>query len=107
MLELTDRATEAIRIIVSATETGTGGVRIYARPLDDESAAIDLAVVAEAEPNDAVLGEEDARVFLEAGAAALLDDKVLDAKVDGSQVSFSVEDQNTETDFSSNGKPPS
>jgi hypothetical protein len=40
-----------------------------------------------------VVEEQGARVFLEPEAAALLDDKVLDARVEQNQVAFRIADQ--------------
>jgi Fe-S cluster assembly iron-binding protein IscA len=40
-----------------------------------------------------VIEEQGARVFLDSGAASLLDDKVLDASVEGNQVEFTLADQ--------------
>lgn len=104
MLQLTATAAEAIRLIVESAEVSeTGGMRIFARPIDEESASIDLTVVETPEPADEVIGEGDARVFLEQGAAMLLNDKVLDANVEGDRVAFSVEDQPGEPGLSPDG----
>jgi Fe-S cluster assembly iron-binding protein IscA len=43
--------------------------------------------------DDEVIEEQDARVFLEAEAASLLDDKVLDATVEEDKVAFTIADQ--------------
>jgi iron-sulfur cluster assembly protein len=40
-----------------------------------------------------VIEEQGARVFLEPEAASLLEDKVLDASVERSQVAFTIADQ--------------
>ena len=106
MLQLTDRATEAIQLIVTSADVPAGGgVRIYAKPINEESAAIDMAVVETPDPSDAVIDQGEAHVFVEQGAAMLLDDKVLDASLEGEQVKFSVEDQGTGGDFSHDGRP--
>jgi iron-sulfur cluster assembly protein len=43
--------------------------------------------------DDGVIEEAGARVFLDPGAASLLDDKVLDAEVAEGQVAFTIADQ--------------
>jgi iron-sulfur cluster assembly protein len=43
--------------------------------------------------DDEVIEEAGARVFLDPGAASLLDDKVLDAEVAEGQVAFTIADQ--------------
>jgi Fe-S cluster assembly iron-binding protein IscA len=43
--------------------------------------------------DDAVIEERGARVFVDADAAALLADKMLDATVDQDQVAFTVVEQ--------------
>jgi iron-sulfur cluster assembly protein len=43
--------------------------------------------------DDQVIEEHGAHVFLEARAASYLDDKLLDANIDGQQVRFAVGDQ--------------
>jgi Fe-S cluster assembly iron-binding protein IscA len=95
MLALTDRAVEAVRDIVSSSgETSeTGGLRMTADRAGNK-ATFKLRVVALPAEDDAVIEEHGARVFIEADAATLLDDKVLDATTDRDQVAFTVVDQN-------------
>ena len=52
-----------------------------------------LRVVPLPAEDDEVIEEHGARIFVEAEAAALLEDKVLDANVDHNQVAFTVIDQ--------------
>jgi Fe-S cluster assembly iron-binding protein IscA len=88
-LALTDHAVEAVReILSSADQVETGGVRMAA-----EGDGLRLSIVPLPAEDDEVIGEQGARVFLEPQAAHLLDDKVLDATIDGGQVTFSVADQ--------------
>ncbi len=47
-------------------------------------------------PDDAVVEAEGTPVFLESEAAEMLDDKVLDARVDGRQVGFMLREQGGE-----------
>jgi len=43
--------------------------------------------------DDAVVASEGTPVFLDAEAAQLLDDKVLDARIDGGQIGFMLREQ--------------
>ena len=91
MLTMTDNAADVVQKIVEQTVAeDQAGLRIS--QAEDESLA--LTPAPDSEPGDQVVEENGARVFLDAGAAAVLDDKILDAKVeaDGS-VQFAVGDQ--------------
>ena len=94
MLALTDRAVEAVRDVVSSSNeaTETSGLRLTAER-DGTRAGFKLRVVPLPAEDDEVIEEQGARVFVEAEAAALLDDKVLDANVDQNQVAFTVIEQ--------------
>ena len=52
-----------------------------------------LSVVPLPAEDDEVIDEQGARVFLEAEAASLLEDKVLDADVEQNHVAFTIADQ--------------
>ena len=52
-----------------------------------------LSVVPVPAEDDEVIEEQGARVFLEPDAASLLDDKVLDAKLEQNKVAFTIADQ--------------
>lgn len=56
-------------------------------------ANLQLSVVALPAKDDEVIQEQGVRVFLEPEAAALLDDKVLDASMEQNQVEFTIADQ--------------
>jgi Fe-S cluster assembly iron-binding protein IscA len=94
VLALTDNAVEAVKNIVSSVDDvpETGGLRMFAEQ-DGARANFKLSVVALPGEDDQVVEEQGARVFLEPQAASLLDDKVLDASVDQSQVAFTIVDQ--------------
>ena len=93
-LALTDHAVEAVReLLSSADQVETGGVRMAA-----EGDGLRLSIAPLPAEDDEVIDQQGARVFLEPQAAHLLDDKVLDARVDEGQVTFSVTDQNDQTD---------
>jgi len=88
---MTDTAADVVQKIVEQNVTEEqAGLRIS----QGADAALTLTPAPEAQPGDQVLEENGARVFLDAGAAAVLDDKVLDAQVgaDGS-VQFAVGEQ--------------
>jgi Fe-S cluster assembly iron-binding protein IscA len=93
LLALTDNAVQAVKHIVASSEgSETGGLRMVAER-EGTQANFALSVVPLPAEDDAVVEEQDARVFLEPEAASLLDDKVLDAVVEQNRVSFTIVDQ--------------
>jgi iron-sulfur cluster assembly protein len=92
MLSVTDNAATAIRDITSQEAVPPGaGLRIAA---DENGGSLTLSLVAEPYEGDQVLDSAGARLFLDAEAALLLDDKELDVAVDPSgDVQFAVADQ--------------
>ncbi|HEV7773503.1 MAG TPA: HesB/YadR/YfhF-family protein [Conexibacter sp.] len=93
MLTLTDTAAEAIRGIVAAPELPDGaGLRIATQP-DAEQASLEVSVAESPAETDQVVSEAGARVFVEADAVPLLDDKLLDAEIEGTRVGFMLSDQ--------------
>jgi iron-sulfur cluster assembly protein len=68
-------------------------------------ATLDLSLAEAPAIGDAVVEEEGAKVFLEQSAALFLDDKILDASVEGERVSFSIVEQRQ--DWSQDGQPKS
>jgi iron-sulfur cluster assembly protein len=93
MLTLTDSAVTAIRTLTSQPELPEDtGLRIMAQDEGAPSFQVTLAETPVA--GDQVIEEDGARVFLEANAAAALDDKALDAQVDDEgTVAFTVAQQ--------------
>jgi iron-sulfur cluster assembly protein len=96
VLAITEDAASAINTIVANADLPDGsGVRICRMPAESPSGDSDepqmelrLSVVAGPEEGDqAVEGEP---VFVEPAAAEVLEDKVLDAEVDGERVRFVV-----------------
>jgi Fe-S cluster assembly iron-binding protein IscA len=69
------------------------GLRISATHDTHGSPALALDLAAEPAAGDDVLDDDGSRVFLEAGAAALLDDKILDAQRHEDHYHFTLEDQ--------------
>lgn len=93
MLTLTEEATTAVKTIAAQLpEAAQGGVRIEGAGSPESQ--FRLSVVDGPEPEDAVVENSGARVFLDADAAQVLDDRVLDAQMDGQgSVQFAVTTQ--------------
>jgi iron-sulfur cluster assembly protein len=94
LLALTDDAVEAVKNIISSSDEAseTGGLRLSAERAGAQT-SLQLSVVTLPAEDDEVIQEEGARVFLEPEAAALLDDKVLDASIEQDRVEFTIADQ--------------
>jgi iron-sulfur cluster assembly protein len=104
VLLISESAAEAIKRIVSSSPiAGEGGVRIVAAPIDEQSARLDLSVAESPAVGDTVIEEQGAHVFLDDNAASFLDDKVLDATIEGETVSFAIIER--QSDWSQNGQP--
>jgi iron-sulfur cluster assembly protein len=85
MLILTKAAAEVVKSFTSNPQVPDGaGLRI-ASPAPGTGDPESLQVTATTGPgeNDQIIEKEGARVYVEPQAAAFLDDKVLDAQVDG------------------------
>lgn len=94
MLAITDTAAEAIRGIVAAPELPDGaGLRIATQPGPAEVATLEVTVAETPAETDQVVSESGARVFVEADAVPLLDDKLLDAQIEGTRVGFMLSEQ--------------
>ena len=94
MLTLTDTAADIVKQISDQVpDADASGLRISTTEQGAET-GLTLTAAAVPEPGDQVLNEHGARVFLDETAAAILDDKVLDAQVqpDGA-VAFDVAQQ--------------
>lgn len=84
MLTITDTAAEAVKTILArSTEEDGVGVRITDAGGD---AGFELSLAPAPAPQDTVVANQGARVFLDESAATALDDRVLDAELgqDGS-----------------------
>jgi iron-sulfur cluster assembly protein len=88
MLVLTDHAMQVISSLVDHPELPEGaGLRISTPGNGTQPLAVTTAAAPETE--DQIVEDQGARVFLDPGAAELLDDKVLDAEVtDSGAVQF-------------------
>ncbi|MGH3499144.1 MAG: Fe-S cluster assembly protein HesB [Nocardioidaceae bacterium] len=90
MLTLTENASSVVKSITEQNTPDEGaGLRIVQDPSSGD--ALELSVAPTPQPGDQVVEDQGARLFLEEGAAATLEDKVLDAHVDTSgSVEFSL-----------------
>jgi iron-sulfur cluster assembly protein len=89
MLTVTENASSVIRQLTDRPEMPDGsGLRIAS---SDEAENLTVSPADTPEEGDQVVENEGARVFLEAEVAMLLDDKILDARVnDAGGVEFLV-----------------
>jgi iron-sulfur cluster assembly protein len=91
MLTITTNAAEAIRAIVEATEVpDEGGIRIAIAQQNGAQASLELAISPAPLEGDEVLEEHGAHVFLDPMAVVALDDKSLDAHIQGDEISFGI-----------------
>lgn len=90
MLTLTENATLIAKSIADQPDTPEAtALRIASAGQSDSSFAV--STTTQPEPDDQVVEHNGATVYLEPAAAALLDDKVLDAGVDeAGNVQFSL-----------------
>jgi iron-sulfur cluster assembly protein len=72
--------------------TTGAGLRIATQP-DAEQASLEVSVAESPAETDQVVSEAGARVFVEADAVPLLDDKQLDAEIEGTRVGFMLTEQ--------------
>jgi iron-sulfur cluster assembly protein len=94
VLTLTENASTVVKTLVDHAEgqKHEAGLRISQDAVD--SPALHVIPADQPYPGDQVLEDEGARVFLEETAAATLDDKILDAKVDDNGgVQFTIANQ--------------
>lgn len=91
MLTITSNAAEAIRAIVESTEVPDhGGLRISVAQQNGAQASLELAVSPAPMEGDEILEEEGAHVFLDELASMALEDKSLDAEIEGEEISFGI-----------------
>ena len=94
MLAITDHAADAIRGIVTAPGVPDGaGLRIALQGSGAPEGALEVTVAELPAASDQVVDEDGARVFVEDRAIPLLDDKLLDAQIDGTRVGFTLSEQ--------------
>lgn len=89
MLTLTPAAAEVVRTLVEQSPApDSGGLRIATGTESVEGVALEISLVPEPEPADERVEQEGATVYLDPGAAELLEDKMLDAQVAEDHVTF-------------------
>ena len=93
MLTLTDQASTVVKDLAErATGSDEAGLRISTLP--DNPKDYEVKVAAFPEPDDIVVANDGAQVFLESRAADALTNRVLDAKVEADgAVRFQLGDQ--------------
>jgi iron-sulfur cluster assembly protein len=91
MLTITTNAAEAIRALLDSTEVPEdGGIRISMAHQNGAQASLELAISPAPMEGDQILEEEGAHVFLDEVAMVALEDKSLDAQIEGDQISFGI-----------------
>jgi Fe-S cluster assembly iron-binding protein IscA len=104
MLTMTNNAAEAVRLIADGSGLEPDpGLRISAGPPSPEGTTLEIGIAAEPGPSDQTVEEAGARIYLEEVVAQALDDKVLDAEIEGDQVRFALRDAQA---GSANGNVP-
>jgi Fe-S cluster assembly iron-binding protein IscA len=96
VLTITPEASEAIRGILDASEAPDGSLfRIAPQAQDgtEPGEGLTLTVIDAPPPTDQIVEGEEVAVCLEPTAAAMLDDKELDANVVGEEISFRIVEQ--------------
>jgi Fe-S cluster assembly iron-binding protein IscA len=94
MLELTDKAQDAIKGIVEDAELGPeAGLRIAGTTNGNGEAGLEFEVAEGAQAGDETVSSGGANVFLDETAAEVLGDKMLDVEAHGDHFHFSLEEQ--------------
>jgi len=84
MLVLTEAAAEVVKSLTVTPQAPEGaGLRIASHAQDGNPGALEVSAASGPDENDQVIESDGAHVYLEPQAAAYLQDKILDAKVDG------------------------
>ncbi|MGH2714616.1 MAG: hypothetical protein ACRDM7_12170 [Thermoleophilaceae bacterium] len=91
MLTITSNAADAIREIIQSTDVpDEGGIRISVARQNGAQASLELALSPAPMEGDEVLDAGGAHVFLDELAVVALDDKSLDAQIEGGEISFGI-----------------
>ncbi|MCT9821115.1 Fe-S cluster assembly protein HesB [Microbacterium sp. W1N] len=92
MLTLTENAATAVKDLAAQLPTDTGGIRISEAVEPGAGYAVSLATAPQ--PDDVVVENSGARVFVDPVATVQLDDRVLDARVaDDGSIGFALAQQ--------------
>ncbi len=107
MLTVSPTAAEAItKLVESASAPDTAGIRIAAGQPTEQGTPLSLSLVDGPQPDDEVVQERDAAVFLEPQVAPYLADAMLDAQVSDGEVAFALRDDAGAPPPSPNGTQP-
>ena len=99
MLTLTETAAQAVRQLAAGSGLEPApGLRISPGPPTPEGTPLQLQLAGEPEVSDQTVEAEGARVYLDGPVADILDDKVLDAGVEGDSIRFAIYDATPEQD---------
>jgi Fe-S cluster assembly iron-binding protein IscA len=97
VLTITPEASQAIRGILDASDAPDGSMfRIAPQGQDgtEPGASLTISVIDSPPPQDQIVeGDEEVAISIEPTAAAMLDDKELDATVVGEEINFSIGEQ--------------
>jgi iron-sulfur cluster assembly protein len=94
VLTLTQTAAEVVRNLVEQSPApDSGGLRIAASASAGAGVELELSLVEEPEALDETVEQSGATVYLDPGAAELLDDKLLDAQVAEDHVTFVLREE--------------
>jgi Fe-S cluster assembly iron-binding protein IscA len=96
MLTITPDASHAIRGILDASEAPEGSMfRISPQGQDGSSpgSSLTISVTDSPPPDDQIVEGEEVAVAVDPNAAPMLDDKKLDATVNGGEINFSIAEQ--------------
>ena len=109
MLLITSNAAEAIkRIIVEAGYDENAGLRVGLNRINEDRVSLALVAAQEPQKGDHVIDYEGVRLFIDPGAYATLDDRLLDAKFsDDGEFTFAMsrhEEGQKEADMWARGK---
>jgi Fe-S cluster assembly iron-binding protein IscA len=97
VLTLTPTAAEVVRRLVDQSPAPeSSGLRISAGDEADGGVALELALVDEPDDLDETIEQAGATVYLDPGAAELLDDKLLDAQVAEDHITFVLREDDGE-----------
>jgi iron-sulfur cluster assembly protein len=94
VLTITENAEHALDAVVAAENAPEGaGMRISQGVGADGQPAVGLALVSAPEPGDSVVEDAKVPVFVAPDVADLLDNKILDAQLEGDLIAFRIGEQ--------------
>jgi Fe-S cluster assembly iron-binding protein IscA len=107
VLTVAASAAEAIQLLVEHSDAPeSAGIRITAGAPTDQGTPLALELVDGPQPDDEVVDDGAAAVFLEPQIAPYLADAVLEAHVDDGEVAFALRDNEPSERPSHNGAGP-